>query len=154
MDFRQSHLGQQIFDETLQARRALAEISSVQKQLVDAQQRPTVQDTVLKSRLAEAQSSLSKILTNKENTQAQGLEEAYKDLASALLVVEGGDRPAPSQAVAVFKQSSQQIMARISEWTAFKQTRLLELNQQLRRANLMPIAIAAIEQEVEFLMSR
>jgi photosystem II stability/assembly factor-like uncharacterized protein len=150
----QFHLGQQIFDETLQARRALAEISSVQKQLVDAQQRPTVQDTVLKSRLAEAQSSLSKILTNKDNTQAQGLEEAYKDLASALQVVEGGDRPAPSQAVAVFKQSSQQIMARISEWTAFKQTRLLELNQQLRRANLMPIAIAAIEQEVEFLMSR
>jgi hypothetical protein len=31
---------------------------------------------------------------------------------------------------------------------------LLELNQQLRRANLMPIAIANIEQEVEFLMSR
>jgi len=45
-------------------------------------------------------------------------------------------------------------MARLSEWTAFKQTRLRELNQQLRDANLTPIDIADIEQEVEFLISR
>jgi photosystem II stability/assembly factor-like uncharacterized protein len=146
----QFHLGQQIFDETLQARRALAEISSVQKQLADAQQRATTQNPALKPALAEAQSSLSQIITNKENPQAHGLEDAYKDLASALRVVEGGDRPAPSQAVAVYKESSQQIVARMSEWSAFKQTRLPELNQQLRYANLAPIAIAEIEQEVEF----
>jgi photosystem II stability/assembly factor-like uncharacterized protein len=152
----QFHFGQQIFDETLQARRALAEISSVQKQLADAQQRPTIQNTELKSALAEAQSSLSKILTNKENRQdqSQGLEDAYKDLASALRVVEGGDRPVPSQAVAVYKESSQQIGARIRDWTAFKQTTLPVLNQQLRQANLAPIAVADIEQEVKFLMSR
>jgi photosystem II stability/assembly factor-like uncharacterized protein len=146
----QFRLGQQIFDETLQARRALAEISSVQKQLADAQQRATTQNPALKSALAEAQSSLSQIITNKENPQAHGLKDAYKDLASSLRVVEGGDRPVPSQAVAVYKESSQQIVARMSEWSAFKQTRLPELNQQLRDANLAPIAIAEIEQEVEF----
>src|SRR5439155_15814622 len=152
----QFHLGQQIFEETLQARRALAEISSVQKQLADAQQRLTTQNTALQSALSAAQSSLRKILTNKENRQyqSQGLEDAYKDLASALRVVEGGDRPVPSQAVAVYRESSQQIRARTSDWTAFKQTRLPVLNQQLRQANLTPIAIADIEQEVEFLMSR
>jgi hypothetical protein len=43
---------------------------------------------------------------------------------------------------------------RIAEWTQFKQTTLAQLNQQLREANLTPIAIAEIEQQVEFLMSR
>jgi photosystem II stability/assembly factor-like uncharacterized protein len=148
----QFHLGRQIFDETLQARRALAESSLVRKQLAEAQQRPTTQNPALKGALAEAQSSLGKILANKENSQAPGIEDAYKDLASALRVVEGGDRPAPAQAIAVFRESSQQIEARIGEWTKFKQTRLPEINQQLRQANLAPIT--EIEQDVEFLMSR
>jgi len=148
----QFHLGRQIFDETLQARRALAEISLVQKQLAEAQQRPTTQNPALKGALAEAQSSLGKILANKEKSEAPGIEDAYKDMASALRVVEGGDRPAPAQAIAVFRESSQQIEARIGEWTKFKQTRLAEINQQLRQANLAPIA--EIEQDVEFLMSR
>ena len=43
---------------------------------------------------------------------------------------------------------------RVAEWVRFKQTRLPQLNQQLRDANLAPIAIAEIEQQVEFLMSR
>jgi len=151
----QFQLGQEMFEETLQARRALAEISSAQKQLA-AQQKPAAQDATLKSALAEAQSSLSRILSNKENRRDQkpGLQDAYKDLASALRVVEGGDRPAPSQAVAVYKESSQQIKGRIGEWNAFKQTRLPELNQLLRQANLPPIAIADIEPDVEFLVSQ
>jgi hypothetical protein len=60
----------------------------------------------------------------------------------------------PAQAIAVYKESSQQVKARIAEWDRFKQTRLAQLNQQLRDANFAPIAIAEIEQEVEFLMSR
>ena len=149
----QFELGQQMFDETLQARRAVAEIRSVQKQLASAQQGVTEENTALKSALAEAQSVLDKILTKKEDPHL-GLENAYQNLASALRVVESGDRPAPSQAVAIYKESSEQIRARISEWTAFKQTRLPELNQQLRRANLTPIAIADVDREDEFLMSQ
>ena len=149
----QFELGQQMFDETVQARRAVAEIRSVQKQLASAQQSVTEENTALKSALAEAQSVVGKILTKKEDSQL-GLENAYQNLASALRVVESGDRPAPSQAVAVYKESSEQIRARISEWTAFKQTRLPELNQQLRRANLTPIAIADVNREDEFLMSQ
>jgi photosystem II stability/assembly factor-like uncharacterized protein len=151
---RQFQLGLQMFDETLQVRRMLAEMRSVQKQIAGAQQGSTNQNAALQSTLAEAQSGLGKILTNKENQQKLGLEDAYKNLASALRVVEGGDRSMPSQAVAVYKESSEQISARISEWTAFKQRKLPEINQQLRQANLTPIAIAGIEEEVEFLMSR
>jgi hypothetical protein len=57
----------------------------------------------------------------------------------------------PSQAIAVYRESSQQVKARIAEWTGFKQTKLAQLNQQLRKANFAPIAIAEIEQQVEFL---
>jgi hypothetical protein len=82
------------------------------------------------------------------------LQEAYTGLASALRVVESGDRAVPSQAVAVYKESSEQVKVRIAEWSRFKQTRLAQLNQQLREANIAPVEIAEIERQVEFLMSR
>jgi photosystem II stability/assembly factor-like uncharacterized protein len=152
----QLRLGQQIFGETIEARRALAEISSVQKQLVDIQQKLGGQSAQLKSALAETQSGIGKILTNKEHAaeESPGLQDAYTGLASALRVVENGDRAVPSQAIAVYKESSEQVKARIAEWARFKQTRLAQLNQQLREANFAPIAIAEVEQQVEFLTSR
>ena len=147
-------MGKQIFNVTLKARRALAEIHSVQKQLGSAQQRASNQNPALKSALDEAQSGLGKMLTNKGNPRLLGFENAYKNLASVLRVVEGGDRPVPSQAIAVYQEANEQISARISEWTTFKQKKLPDLNEQLRQANLAPIDIADIEKEVEFLMSR
>jgi hypothetical protein len=153
---RQFQLGKQIFDETIKARRVLAEISSIQKQLTEAQQKPEAQGADVKTALATAQSSLSKIRTGKKDPPeaGRGLEDAYKDLASALRVVEGGDRLAPSQAIAVFNESSQQIKARVGEWISFKQSRLPELNRLLRQANLPSIAIAEVGEEVELLWSR
>jgi photosystem II stability/assembly factor-like uncharacterized protein len=157
----QLQLGQQIFGETIEARRALAEIGSVQKQLADIQQKMGqqklgAQSSELKSALAGAESTIGKILTNREHAAdaSPGLQDAYSGLASTLRVVEGGDRAVPSQAIAVYKESSQQVKARIAEWTRFKQTRLAPLNQQLREANFASVAIAEIERQVEFLMSR
>ena len=60
----------------------------------------------------------------------------------------------PSQAIAVYQESNQQIQARIAEWTKFKETKLQPLNQKLREGNQNPIAISEIEQEVQFLISR
>jgi photosystem II stability/assembly factor-like uncharacterized protein len=157
----QLQLGQQIFSETVEARRALAEISSVQKQLTDiqqklGQQKLAEQTARLKAALAEAQSGLGKILTNREHTAVEGpgLQNAYTGLASALRVAEGGDRAVPAQAIAVYKESSQQVKARIAEWIQFKQTKLTQLNQQLRKANFAPVAITEIERQVDFLISR
>jgi photosystem II stability/assembly factor-like uncharacterized protein len=157
----QLQLGRQIFGETVEARRALAEIGSVQKQLTDIQQKVGQQKLAeqiarLKAALAEAQSGLGKILTNKEHTAAEGpgLQSAYTGLASALRVAEGGDRAVPSQAIAVYKESSQQVKTRIAEWIQFKQTKLTQLNQQLRKTNFAPVAITEIERQVDFLISR
>jgi photosystem II stability/assembly factor-like uncharacterized protein len=152
----QLKLGRQLFGETIEARRALAEIGSVQKQLAAVQQKLGAQGAQLKSALTEVESAIGKILTNKEHAadEGPGLQDAYAGLASALRVVESGDRAVPSQAIAVYQQSSQQVKARIAEWAQFKQTRLAQLNRELREANFAPIAIAEIEEQVEFLMSR
>jgi len=152
----QLQLANQMFAETMEARRALAEINSVLKRISDAQRGPEEQSPELKAALAEAQSGIAKILTNKNNDpeRTAGLQDAYKDLASALRVVERGDRAVPSQAIDVYKESSRQVKVRMAEWANFKQTKLPQLNQELRKENLAPIAISEIEQEVQFLMSR
>jgi len=60
----------------------------------------------------------------------------------------------PSQAIAVYDESSPQIKARIAEWAQFKKTKLASLNRQLHDAGLAPLAIGEIERQVEFLVSR
>jgi hypothetical protein len=152
----QLQLGNQMFAETTEARRALAEINSVQKQISDAQQKSEGRNPELKSALAEVQSEMTKILTKKDHDPERdaGLQEAYKDLASVLRVVERGERAVPSQAIAAYQESSQQVKVCIREWTTLKQTKLLPLNQLLRERDLSPIAVSEIEEEVERLMSR
>jgi photosystem II stability/assembly factor-like uncharacterized protein len=142
----QFQLGKQIFDETTEPRHALAEITSVQKQLSDLQKKLDQEastTTQIKSAITDAQSTIAKIVTNKDHSEQQGpgLQNAYTALVAALRVVEGGDRPAPSQAVAVYTESSRALKARLAEWTRFKQTTLVELNQKLHEANLAPVAI-------------
>jgi photosystem II stability/assembly factor-like uncharacterized protein len=158
----QFQFGQKIFAETMEARRVLAEVNSVQKQLADVQQKleqqkPEERDAPIKSALAETQSDLMKILANEEHGAGErrpGLQDAYTSLASALRVVESGDRTVPSQAIALYEESSEQVKARIAEWARFKQVRLAHLNQQLHKAGLANVAISEIEALVEFLMSR
>jgi photosystem II stability/assembly factor-like uncharacterized protein len=153
---RQSELGQQIFSETLEARRALAEINSVQKQLADIERKLGEQNQTLKSAVANVRSGIAEILSNKDSKQHQpaGLQDGYSEMVSALHVVEGGDRAVPAQAIDVYEESSQSVKIGIAKWTKFKETNLSQLNQKLREGNLPPIAISEIEQEVEFLISR
>jgi photosystem II stability/assembly factor-like uncharacterized protein len=152
----QLQIGQQAYAETLDARRALAEIASVQKQLADAEQKLGEQNPTLKSALADAQAEVAKILSDKQPSQQQpgGLQDGYSGLASALRVVKGGDRAVPSQAIALYRESSQRVKEGIAKWAAFKQMKLLQLNQKLREGKFDPIAISEIEREVEFRMSR
>ena len=156
----QLQLGKQMYTETIEARRALAEIGALQKQLGDMQRTVGEQDSALKSALVDAQSEIGKILTpkataeNEKKDQPAGLQDAYTGLASALRAVEGGDRATPAQAIAVYEESSKGVKAGITAWTKFKQAKLPQLNQKLRDGNLPPIAIFQIEQEVQDLMSR
>jgi hypothetical protein len=65
-------------------------------------------------------------------------------MASALRVVEGGDRAVPSQAIAVYNESAHRIRTAIAEWGEFKTTKLSRLNQKLSKANLAPIVISGL----------
>jgi paraquat-inducible protein B len=151
----QLQIGRQAYAETLEARRALAEIGSVQKRLLEVEQKLGEQNPTLKSALAEAQSELAKILSDKRASQQEaGLQDGYSGLASALRVIESGDRAVPSQAIALYKESSQRAKEGIAKWTTFKQMKLPQLNRKLREGKFDPIAISEIELEVQFLMSR
>ncbi len=152
----QQKLGNQMFGVTVDARRGLAEINSVQTEIADLQSKSANQSPEIRSALAAAQSELSTILTHTtaDSASTAGLQDAYKNIASVLQVVEGGDRTVPSQAIAVYDQATPEIKAGLAEWSQFKQTKLTQLNQQLRDAGISPITISEIEQEVEFLMSR
>jgi hypothetical protein len=143
----QLQLGQQIFSETIEARRSLAEMGSVQKQLASLQPKLGAQNTELESELVAMQSAIGKLLKNREHSadEGPGLQDAYTGLAAALRVVENGDRAVPSQAIAVYQESSPQVKTRVSEWAQLKQTRLERLNRKLREANLAPIAVAEME---------
>jgi hypothetical protein len=144
----QFQLAKQIFIETTDARRALAEIGSIQKQIVDVIEKPQAQNAEYKSALGEAQADLAEILTGKKETEERGsgLRDAYRNSLSALRVVEGGDRSVPAQATALYEEASRQMRACLREWAEFKQTQLPKLNQQLQRANLSTIAIGKAEQ--------
>jgi hypothetical protein len=71
-------------------------------------------------------------------------------MASALRVVESGDRAVPSQAIAVYDASNHRVKAAIAEWKEFKTTQLHRLNEELAGAHLAPIAISGIDQESNF----
>ncbi len=150
----QQRLGLEIFGEARHARKTLAEIGAVKKQLSEA-----------KSQLAEKNPDLLTQLTSIENaitaiekgSQApnptMGLETASTGLASALRVVEGGDRTVPSQAIELYHQSDEAAKAGMAAWTKLKSTQLVELNDALQKAGMKAIQVSEIEHEVDYLMS-
>jgi photosystem II stability/assembly factor-like uncharacterized protein len=152
----QLQLGQRIFADTMEARRTLAEIDSVQKKLAALQQEIGETNSAIKSALADAQSELSKIMTKHGAIPggSTGLQDAFVNMVSALHVVESGDRAVPAQAIAVYDESKQRVGVGIAQWSEFKKTTLPALNRKLTDGKLTPIAISEIEQEVEFLMSQ
>jgi hypothetical protein len=118
----QLQLGRQIFAETTEARRALAEIASLRKQLADLQQKAGEKHSAIKPALADAQTEISKIETRPGAVgESSGLADAFADMASALSVVESGDRAVPSQAIAVYngvqpaRQSCHRRMERVQD---------------------------------------
>jgi hypothetical protein len=103
--------------------------------MIDVCSKRTENDSAIKAALADAQTEISKIVKPAAIPgQASGLQDAFANMASALRVVEGGDRAVPSQAIAVYNESAQRVKAAIAEWSEFKTTKLSRLNQKLSEA--------------------
>jgi len=149
-------LGKQIYAETTRNQQALLEIYSVQKQLADLAKKLTEQKSGLDPTLAQAQDAIKKILKGDGSSwgNGMGLETANGAMASALGVVESGNRTAPSQALDVFGEASLAAKDRVEEWQQFKMKNIPKLNEQLKQAHEQPVAISEIEQEVQYLMTR
>jgi photosystem II stability/assembly factor-like uncharacterized protein len=143
--------GRQIFAEALSSRQALSEIKSVQKQLVDLGQKLGADHADLKSAASQLETEIRKILGGSEDaaSTAMGLENASAGLTSALAVVESGDRATPSQAIAVYHESSQILKLRIADWNHVKTNWLPQLNQHLRDRSMAPIRISEIAEEAD-----
>ena len=139
----------QIFAEALSARQTLAEIKSVQKQLSDLEQKAGENQADLKATVSQLETEIRTILAGSEGPANMGLENTSAGLTSSLAAVESGDRAAPSQAIALYHESSQATKLRKADWDQFKTTRLPQLNQLLHQENMAPIAISEIPEELE-----
>ena len=72
-------------------------------------------------------------------------------LASALRVVESGNRATPSQALELYREASKVAAESIAQWEQVKKGQLSKLNEALQKAGLAPIQISAIDREEEYL---
>jgi hypothetical protein len=136
---RQYSFGQQIFADAMQSRIALTQIRLVQSQLTATRAKLSAPQSDLGKSIDALQEVLKKIVTGTNRDEGMGLDPASRSIASALRVVEGGDRPAPSQAIAVFEESSLAAKLRIKEWNQLRAEQLSDLNNKLRLAGLSAI---------------
>jgi photosystem II stability/assembly factor-like uncharacterized protein len=148
----QLELGRQIFAEAVTGQKALTEIKSAQKQLSVLKQKLGDGHADLKTAASQLEAEIGKILTDGENSAngAMGLEKASTGLNSALGVVESGDRAAPSQASALYHESSQALKLRLAEWNHLQTNWLPQLNEHLRLNKIEPIVISKIPEVTEY----
>jgi photosystem II stability/assembly factor-like uncharacterized protein len=125
----QYQLGRQMFAEATLVRQSLSEIHSVQARFAAAGEKLSSGKTELKSDVTQAQDAIKKILagTGAHSDDAVGLESASSSIAAALRVVEGSDRTAPSQAIALFEESDRAAKLRMDEWSRLKTTLMPKL---------------------------
>ena len=70
-----------------------------------------------------------------------GLDAANMQIITALNAVESSDRPAPSQALAVYRLARTASRAKLKQWAIFKSGPLAIFNQELTSQGLSVIAI-------------
>ncbi len=152
----QLRLGLEIFSELRAARKALAEIGAVKKQIaaLPAQFLSKHQET-----LGEVTSLNGQIERIEKGEKAapgavSGLDSASMGLGAALRVVENSDRAIPSQAIELYQEADRVAKSGIADWTRVKNEQLSRLNESLKKAGQGAIQISEIEREVEFLLSQ
>ncbi len=141
-----------IYQQSLAARKAMAELQSVESELkkleANAQSNPPDLNRAVHSALAQLHA-----ISGGEAEQP-GLAQANAGLGAALRMVESGDRTAPSQAIVIFKEMSNVAQQKIQDWDQFKKTGLSRVNSALARAHQKPVQISAIEEQVHYAMTR
>ncbi len=149
-----------IYAETLQSRKAMAELESVESQLKKMEADSESQPAELEKALRSAKTKLGEIKggdmgeDKDKGENAIGLSEANAGLGVALRMVESGHRSAPSQAMAISEEMGRLARTQVAAWQKFKTAELAQLNAALVRAKRKPLEIAAIEEQVHYAMTR
>ena len=144
-------LAESVYGQALKDRKAMAELESVDNQLKKLASASDTPDEV-KSAIQTAEAKLNAIRSGTESSP--GLAEATSGLGSVLRVVESGDREAPASALEIFTQMKKASADGISAWQHFKTNDLTTLNNALTAAHREPIHIAAIEEDIDYAMTR
>jgi hypothetical protein len=145
-----------IFADSLQSRRALAEIDSVKEQLAKVLSGDNPAKPPLHEQAQKIQTEIDSILSGSSpgSEHAMGLEEANSALTATLNVAEGSERGTPAQALKLYGQAHGGMAFQVHRWKALKEGPVAELNRHLKAQGSQPIAIAEIEREVHYLMTR
>ena len=146
-------LAESIYAQVLQSRKAMAEMESIDSQLKKLTAASDTPDDV-RSAVQNAEAKINAIRSGDRTESTPGLAEAASGLGAVLRVVESGDREAPASAIAIFTQMKKASADSITAWQHFKTTDLPTLNNALTAAHREPIQIAAIEEDVDYAMTR
>jgi hypothetical protein len=153
----QMQTAREIFMDSLRSRKALAEIDSVQEQMASVRKSIPAGNTSLSSEVATFEASLNGLLGRDDqglDPKTWTLSTANSGLGSALAVVEIGERVPPSQAMEVYRIAKEAAATNEARWTSLKTHELATLNQHLQAANVTPVAISEIQEQVDYLMTR
>jgi hypothetical protein len=142
-----------IYAQVLESRKAMAELESVDSQLKKLAAASDTPDE-LRTAIQTAEAKLNAIRSGGYTESTPGLAEASSGLGTVLRIVESGDREAPASALEIFAQMKKASADDLAAWHRFKTTDLTTLNNALTAAHREPIHIAAIEEEIDYAMTR
>jgi photosystem II stability/assembly factor-like uncharacterized protein len=147
---------QRIFAMTLVSRKALAEVNSVRQNLDDLAKKPEVATAGLLPQVEAVQLTLNQLVEGKvcPGHDRGGLAKSNGELLAVLGAIESGDRTPTSQALALGTRATHEVEEQTAEWHEVKSGSLKQLNAALVSHHLEPVAIAEIEQQVHYLMTR
>jgi photosystem II stability/assembly factor-like uncharacterized protein len=145
-----------IYAKTLMSRRALAEADSVRVKLEKLAKQPAVASAGLLPQVKAVQASLHALLEGEqEGTRHRpGLRHSNGELLTVLGAIETGDRTPTASALAWGADAGRAVTLQAAEWQHLKHGAMAKLNAALRTHQLKPVAIAEIEQQVYYLMTR
>ena len=153
----QLRFGLETFGELHTTRQALTEIARVKKRLTEIETQSLKQHPELLSQVKSAEAAIAQVEKGEHTPspgEIVGLESAGTGLASALRVVEGGDRAIPSQAIELYHEADRVAKAQLAAWAHLKSTQLSTLNEGLRKAGVTPVEITKIEGEEDMQFSQ
>lgn len=152
----QQRMALEIFAEVSRAGQLTSEMDSANKRIAQLKSEVHASHPELETKVTELEKAITAIQKGTPVVPGtiSGLTAAHTGLLAALRVVEGNYRPAPAQALEVYRASVAAAHATGTDWQKLKSGALADLNASLSKAGLQPITIALVDNEKENQVSK